>query len=79
MSKSPLKTRRLELSNNEGLRQIEENPDYTFVLGVVIIPDPSTTRGDVASADVIERAAHGFLDLHHATASVSAALTHKGS
>lgn len=39
-----------------------EHPEYTFVLGAVLVPESPDFQGDVAGADLIEKAAHDFLD-----------------
>jgi hypothetical protein len=46
------------------LCKVDEHPDFTLVTGLVMVPDKFDNQGDVASADVIERAAHGFMEEH---------------
>ena len=40
----------------------EEHPDYTFILGPVLVPEKVDRQGDVISADVIEKAAHDYME-----------------
>jgi len=59
---STLESGRLELSYNQRVCKVDEHPDYTLVVGVVMLPDLIDNQGDFADADVIERAAHGFME-----------------
>jgi len=43
------------------ISKIAEHPDYTYILGPVLIPDAIDHQGDVVSADVIEKAAHDYM------------------
>jgi hypothetical protein len=59
---SNLETARLEMSYGQRICKVDEHPDCSLVVGVVMIPDKIDNQGDYASADVIEKAAHGFLE-----------------
>lgn len=39
----------------------DEHPDYTIVVGPVLVPDETDKQGDIISAEAIEEAAHDFL------------------
>ena len=39
-----------------------EHPDYTFVLGPVLVPESVDKQGDIISADEIEKAAHSYME-----------------
>lgn len=40
----------------------EEHPEYTFVLGPVLVPEVIDKQGDVISAEEIELAAHDYME-----------------
>lgn len=40
----------------------EEHPDYTFVLGPVLVPEVIDKQGDIISEDEIELAAHDYME-----------------
>ena len=51
----------LAFANRCSFLKTEEHPDYTFVLGPVLVPDKPDLQGDVISSDEIEKAAHDFM------------------
>lgn len=56
------KAARLEMAYDERILKVDDNQEYTFVLGAVMVPERFDNQGDIASAEVIERAAHGFIE-----------------
>ena len=56
------KAARLEMSFDERILKADEHPDYTLVVGVVMVPERFDNQGDIASASVIEDAAHWFME-----------------
>jgi len=42
--------------------KVEEHPDYTFVLGPVLVPESIDKQGDIIAADEIEKTAHDYME-----------------
>jgi hypothetical protein len=40
----------------------DEHPDYTFILGPVLVPEKVDKQGDIVSSEEIEKAAHGYVE-----------------
>jgi hypothetical protein len=46
---------------NYAFAKAEEHPDYTFVLGPVLVPEEIDKQGDIISSEEIEKAAHDYI------------------
>jgi Putative phage serine protease XkdF len=45
----------------EPLCKIEDEPDFTFILGPVLTPEKADRQGDIISVEEIEKAAHSYV------------------